>query len=88
MAKRYEIIAFKGCPWCVKAYELLTADEQDVSMVWLERDGPELLQEKIKRDWATVPMVTEFSTDGEAETEMFIGGYTDLCIYLNAKDGG
>ena len=89
MARRYyEIIGFKGCPWCARAYELLTKDGHETAMVWMERDGKELLQEKLKRDWATVPMVTEWNLEDGVKTEKFIGGYTDLCVYLEEKSGG
>lgn len=89
MGKRYEIVAFKGCPWCTRAYELLKSEGQEVSMIWMERGGQQLLEEKVKRDWQTVPMVTEHSTkDDGSESEVFIGGYTDLCVYLETKNGG
>jgi glutaredoxin len=82
---RYEIIAWDGCPWCAKAYDLLRSEGCAVSMVFLERDGVELNEAKNSRHWQTVPMVTQFVAVEDSEEELFIGGYTDLCSHLSEK---
>jgi len=83
---RFEIIAWDGCPWCDKAYDLLKSGGYTVSMVLLGRDSQQLNEAKALRQWQTVPMVTQYITSDEgSEEEFFIGGYTDLCSHLSAK---
>tara|TARA_A200000159_G_C7224449_1_gene297552 strand:+ start:455 stop:739 length:285 start_codon:yes stop_codon:yes gene_type:complete len=84
---RFEIIAWDGCPWCSKAYDLLREGGHEVSMVLLGRDSQQLSEAKALRQWKTVPMITQYTIpEGvDAEEELFIGGYTDLCSHLSAK---
>ncbi len=85
---RFEIVAWDGCPWCAKAYDLLKTEGYAVSMVLLERDSQQLNEAKASRQWQTVPMVTQYvASDEGSEEELFIGGYTDLCSHLMRVKG-
>ena len=79
----YRIVAWKTCPWCIKAQELLDSQNLTYEIEYCERDTQALKEEKEKNNWRTVPMITavEYSDVGVQET--FIGGYDNLVRLLN-----
>jgi glutaredoxin len=77
---RYVVFATKTCPFCIKAKELIEANEKEIRVVNFEEDQMSVLQEiKEAHNWPTVPMIFKVDDD---RSITFIGGYTDLIEYL------
>jgi len=81
----YRIVAWNGCPWCDKAYDLLTASGVEVHITYHERGSQALQEAKNQNNWQTVPMVTHVSVQGDDITETFVGGYDNLCHFLEKQ---
>ena len=80
----YHVIARNGCPFCVKAVELLEENKLHFHADYYGPDqATKLNEQKEKYEWNTVPIINKVvvEEDGTIETN-FIGGYTDLREYL------
>ena len=83
ISKRYFIIHGRtSCPFCVKAVGLL--ESKNISYIFSPVEGGLLEEVKNRLAHATVPIVVERDLHRPAH-ENFIGGYTDLCAYLNPE---
>lgn len=81
----YHVIARNGCPYCIKAIELLEDNDLYFHADYFGSDKKEQLDEQKKKyNWNTVPIINKVvvEEDGNIETN-FIGGFTDLREYLN-----
>lgn len=71
------------CPFCKRASDVL-AEKGYPHTVHTMDEKPDLLERvKKKFNWSTVPLILEQSSDGENK---FIGGCTDLEVYLEGLD--
>ena len=82
----FQVLAQKGCPYCVNAKELLIERGEQFMFCSLDSSDDLLSYFKEKYNWGTIPMIIEKHTDNNCEK--FIGGYTDLCAYLEDDDCG
>lgn len=72
---KYILFVKDGCPFCIKAIELLERNKLKYHKINFEPDQEKILTElKESYDWPTVPMI--FCRD-EEKNEL-VGGYTDL----------
>ena len=81
--KYFIIYGWSDCPFCVSAAELLQESGEKHMVVHLDHDDQLLAYFKKYYEWPTVPIIVEqhmYKTDST-----LIGGYTDLCTYLEAK---
>tara|TARA_Y100000592_G_scaffold84776_1_gene136076 strand:- start:2890 stop:3135 length:246 start_codon:yes stop_codon:yes gene_type:complete len=76
----YIIYGWSDCPFCESAVELLQNTNERHMVVNLDHD--DILLEYFKKtyDWPTVPIIIKKQSDESTTT--LIGGYTDLCKYL------
>ena len=89
MEKTYVVHAREDCPFCISAVNLLSSFRGKLTYCVLfheSRQDPKLLQEQVKWDWSTVPIVIENTEDGNGDHhQRLIGGYTDLCLELGVN---
>jgi len=76
---KFRLYTKANCPYCQMAVRLLAENEKEFECYALDNQ-PQLLKEiQNTYRWETVPVVVEI-TEGQ---EKFIGGLTDLRIYLD-----
>ena len=82
----YHLIVWNGCPFCESAINLLADNGLETHLDYLERGSDQLSEAQQRNQWDTVPMVTKvkISADGTV-TQKFIGGFTDLELYLGKQ---
>ena len=81
----YRMIAWNGCPWCDKAYNLLTETGEEVHVTYHPRGSQALQEAKNKNNWQTVPIITHVSVQGDDIKETFVGGYDNLCHFIESR---
>lgn len=80
MNRRFILFIKEKCCFCIKAEKLLQEKELSFKKVLFEEEQENVLKEiKDAMDYKTVPMIFERDEAGVR----FIGGYSDLKIYLN-----
>tara|TARA_A200000159_G_scaffold64279_2_gene59465 strand:+ start:1946 stop:2230 length:285 start_codon:yes stop_codon:yes gene_type:complete len=84
----YRIVAWRTCPWCVKAQELLDSQNLTYEVEYCERNTEELQEAKKRNNWSTVPMITAVQYFDEGIQETFIGGYDNLAQLLSEPSDG
>ena len=78
MAK-YIIFSKPTCPFCIKAIELLEEQGYGYETINFDESQQQILNEiKHAYEWKTVPMIFK----REKENLVFIGGYSDLVLFL------
>lgn len=76
-SQRFEVFGQDGCPWCLKAVELLDKYGLDYTYVSLEQHPKEALYNLT--GMKTVPIIYKKQIGSE---KVLLGGYTDLEKYL------
>ena len=76
---KFRLYTKANCPYCQMAVRLLAENEKEFECYALDNQ-PQLLKEiQNTYRWETVPVVVEITE----RQEKFIGGLTDLRIYLD-----
>ena len=76
---KYELYIKEGCPFCIKAVELLREKDKQFVVHVMDSDIEALNEAKEKFKHNTVPIVLV----RENNTKSLIGGYTELRNKLN-----
>ena len=81
----FTMIAWDGCPFCSRAYDLLRSKKKEVHVTYYERGSQQLQEAKQKNNWQTVPMITRHVFDGDTTQSTFIGGYDSLVATMTTE---
>ena len=77
----YIVYGKKDCPYCTKAVQLLQSRGLDFTYSSMDNRLNELVQWALQHDHKTVPLIIQVVSG----TPVLVGGYDNLCAWLQPK---